>query len=112
MPEQLSALTALTRLDLSDNSRRAGGWQHLIPLTQLQDLYLSGPGLTAVPEHVSALIALTRLDLSAISLLDIGWRHLVPLTQLRNILLNGVPLPGLKPPPELATLPHFARVLW
>jgi hypothetical protein len=60
-----------------------------------------------VPEHVSALIALTRLDLSAISLLDIGWRHLVPLTQLRNILLNGVPLPGLKPPPELATLPHL-----
>ncbi|KAL4853733.1 Histone H2A-IV [Chlorella vulgaris] len=133
-PEQLSALTALTRLDLSSNSRRAGGWQHLTPLTQLQDLNSSGHGLitvpeqvsaltaftrllrgldlsrcglTAVPEQVSALTALTRLDLSANSLLDSGWQPLVPLTQLRNLLLKDVSLPGLKPPPELATLPHL-----
>jgi Leucine-rich repeat (LRR) protein len=63
LPEQLLALTALTRIDLGQNWRLDGNWQHLLTLTQLQDLSLKQCNLTDVPQQVSELTALARLDL-------------------------------------------------
>ncbi|EFN50796.1 hypothetical protein CHLNCDRAFT_141839 [Chlorella variabilis] len=61
VPEQLSALTALTRLNLSDNDTMVGGWQHLRPLTRLRELDLLGVPLPdGVPPEVAALPALER----------------------------------------------------
>ncbi|KAI3434382.1 hypothetical protein D9Q98_002460 [Chlorella vulgaris] len=57
VPEQLSVLTALTRLDLADNEQLAGGWQHLLPLTQLRNLNLCGTpfGSGRVPPELAGL---------------------------------------------------------
>ncbi|KAL4855412.1 Importin-5 [Chlorella vulgaris] len=71
LPEQLSALTALTHLDLSRNSKLCGGWQHLLPLTQLRMLNLRSCDLEEVPEQLSALTALNRLNLSRNP--QLGW---------------------------------------
>ncbi|KAL4434157.1 hypothetical protein ABPG75_000598 [Micractinium tetrahymenae] len=37
LPEDLSTLTALTRLDVRRNPGLTGGWQHLAPLTRLRE---------------------------------------------------------------------------
>ncbi|KAI3423966.1 hypothetical protein D9Q98_009800 [Chlorella vulgaris] len=58
VPQQLSALTALTHLDLAWNKGLKSGWEHLLPLTELQALCLFACGLTAVPQ-LSALTALS-----------------------------------------------------
>jgi Leucine-rich repeat (LRR) protein len=71
LPEQLSALTALTHLDLSRNRKLCGGWQHLLPLTQLRMLNLRSCDLEEVPEQLSALTALNRLNLSRNP--QLGW---------------------------------------
>ncbi|KAL4855184.1 Leucine-rich repeat and death domain-containing protein 1 [Chlorella vulgaris] len=92
VPEQVTALTALTRLDLSCNTHLSGGWQHLLPLRQLQDLHLSSCGLTAVPEQVSALTALNSLDLSYNEHLSGGWPYLQPLKRLRKLDVKQVPV--------------------
>jgi Leucine-rich repeat (LRR) protein len=132
VPEQLSALTALTRLDLSQNYglgcdaswivdedeparnedwQLACGCQHLLPLTQLQNLSFMSCHLQAVPEQLSALTTLTSLDLSTNRELAGGWQHLVPLTQLRCLYVEDVRSLGGEAPPELAALPQL-RVYW
>ncbi|KAL4852940.1 Volume-regulated anion channel subunit [Chlorella vulgaris] len=66
VPEQLSALMALTSLDLRYNMQLDGGWQHLLPLTQLLHLNLQGvqlPNQEAPPE------------LAALPQLHVVWRH-------------------------------------
>jgi Leucine-rich repeat (LRR) protein len=54
VPQQASALAALTRLNLWSNMHLAGGWQHLVPLPQLRRLEVFRsrrlpPELTAKP---------------------------------------------------------------
>ncbi|KAI3424338.1 hypothetical protein D9Q98_009891 [Chlorella vulgaris] len=132
VPEQLSALTALTRLDLSQNYgpgcdaswvvdedeparnedwQLACGCQHLLPLTQLQNVSFMSCHLKAVPEQLSALTALTSLDLSTNRELAGGWQHLVPLTQLRSLYVEDVRSLGGEAPPELAAQSEL-RVYW
>ncbi|KAI3434430.1 hypothetical protein D9Q98_002507 [Chlorella vulgaris] len=94
LPEQLAALTGLTRLTLTGN-QLTGDWLHLLPLIQLQYLEMSDCGLTAVSQPLSTLTALTRLDLAHKQLTG-GWQHLLPLTQLQylemcNCVLSAVP---------------------
>lgn len=57
MPQQLSALTALTCLDLSFNGQLASGWQHLLALTRLRKLRISCGSLRGgqVPPELAAL---------------------------------------------------------
>ncbi|KAI3426229.1 hypothetical protein D9Q98_008605 [Chlorella vulgaris] len=105
IPEHVSVLTALTRLDLPNNSLERG-WEHLQPLKPLlQRLNLAYCGLTAVPEHVSVLTALTRLNLYGTEALAGGWQHLQPLTRLQKLHQNTA-LPAWQVPPALANLPH------
>jgi Leucine-rich repeat (LRR) protein len=106
VPQQLSALTALT-LDLSDNRELAGGWQHLLPLTKLLLFSVYNCSLTAVPEQVSALTALARLDLSS-NRLSGGWQHLLPLRQLQDLNLSECGLTAM--PEELSSLTHLTRL--
>ncbi|KAI3429644.1 hypothetical protein D9Q98_005730 [Chlorella vulgaris] len=108
IPQELSALTALTSLDLGFNRHMSDGWrhlsdgwQHLLPLRQLQDLSLHGCGLTAVPDQVSALTALTSLALSH-NKLESGWQHLLPLRQLQGLNLSECGLTAV--PQELSAL--------
>ncbi|KAI3434412.1 hypothetical protein D9Q98_002490 [Chlorella vulgaris] len=108
VPEQLSALTALTRLILRGNERLTSGWQHLLPLTQLQGLDLSWCNLTAVPEQVSALTALTRLDLSHSYELTGGWHHPLPLTRLLDLNLSSCGVTAV--PQQLSALTALTRL--
>ncbi|KAL4855745.1 Malignant fibrous histiocytoma-amplified sequence 1 [Chlorella vulgaris] len=101
VPEQVSALTALTRLDLSRNWGLAGGWQHLLPLTQLQALRLYSCRLTALPEQLAALTALTALDLEDNHQVK-SWQHLLPLTILRDLSLDDCSLKAV--PQQLSAL--------
>ncbi|KAL4854330.1 hypothetical protein ACK3TF_004858 [Chlorella vulgaris] len=110
-PGAVSALTGLTRLDLSWSHELDGGWQHLLPLAKLQDLNLSWCNLTAVQGQLSVLTALNRLDLSGSYWLANGWQHLLPLTQLLHLNLQCVMLPGGVEPPELAVLPQLCVAL-
>lgn len=71
VPKQVSALTGLTRLDLSRNR-------------QLHNDLLAC-GLTAVPEELSTQPALTSLDLSYNEKLPHGWQQLLILTQLQHL---------------------------
>ncbi|KAL4853197.1 LRR receptor-like serine/threonine-protein kinase GSO1 [Chlorella vulgaris] len=132
VPEQLSALTALTRLTLFANAKMAGGWQHLLPLTQLisvnlafnpisakarmtlaslqrlQNLNIGYCSLMAVPEQLSALTALTGLKLSANTKMSGGWQHLLPLTQLQDLDMHSCDLTAV--PQELSKLTALTRL--
>ena len=55
VPEDLSALTSLSSLDLNENYDLAGGWQHLRPLRQLSALDFRGCSLSEVPHELSHL---------------------------------------------------------
>jgi Leucine-rich repeat (LRR) protein len=89
VPEQVSALTALTRLDISGSRGLAGGWQHLLHLTRLRDLNLRALDLQAVPQQLSALTGLTRLNLLDNQQLAGDWQQLLlPLTQLCDLDLS------------------------
>ncbi|KAI3423965.1 hypothetical protein D9Q98_009799 [Chlorella vulgaris] len=107
VPQQVSALTALTRLDLSANSWMAGGWQHLLPLTKLRNLSLSSCSLTAVPEQLAALTALTALDLEGNYLVK-SWQNLPPLAQLRDLNLEDCSLKAV--PQQLSALMALTRL--
>ncbi|KAL4855409.1 putative leucine-rich repeat receptor-like protein kinase [Chlorella vulgaris] len=107
MPQQLAALTALTRLKLSGIIELAGGWHRLLPLTQLQYLGLKYCGLTALPQQLSALTALTRLALFNNKLAS-GWQHLLPLTQLQNLDLGRCDLEAV--PQQLSMLTAVTRL--
>ena len=86
VPAALSHLTGLSKLSLYNNKLR-GGWQHLLPLQQLQDLELGWCYLPEVPQALSHLTNLTSLSLSSNHQLGGGggWQHLWPLHQLRTL---------------------------
>jgi Leucine-rich repeat (LRR) protein len=88
VPSTLSALTALTFLDLSAN-RFLGGWQYLAHLAHLQCLNLASCLTTHIPSMLRKLMALTSLRVSSSGGNAIvgGWEHLQPLTLLQDCRL-------------------------
>ena len=54
-------LTSLSHLDLSGNHKLAGGWQHLLPLRQLNSLDLRYCGLSEVRQELAELRAVIAL---------------------------------------------------
>ena len=91
VPWEVSVLTCLTRLNISENYDIEVGWQHLRPLRQLLDLDISGCNLTQVPKALSCLVHLSVLNLGSNSITS-GWQRLLPLRQLRELALNGCDL--------------------
>ena len=61
LPPELSALTNLTCLDLSDNNELSAGWQHLLPLARLGRLDLTSCNVYRVPLELTALTGLTSV---------------------------------------------------
>lgn len=106
-------LTALTSLSLASGGTREAlhNWQHLLPLTRLQDLSVICCGITALPEQVSMLTGVTRLNLSRNRRLSSGWQHLLRLPRLRWLDLRSVDF-VLKSfePPELTSLQCLLHV--
>jgi ubiquitin-activating enzyme E1 len=101
VPAQLSALTALTHLGFTEVEGLNRGWQHLLPLTQLQSLRVRLFTITAVPAQLSALMALTRLDLHRNSLSG-NWQYPLPLSKLQHLDLSNCCLTAL--PQQLSAL--------
>lgn len=87
VPAAVAALTALTALDLHNDGLQhiTGGWDHLRPLSRLEQLSLASPQL---PASVTALPRLTQLRLEW-SILQgaVDLQHLPALAQLQSLSL-------------------------
>ena len=88
VPLELSCLTALTSLDLSNSIVEPYCWERLSPLQALQQLCIDGRALHELPHEFSALTALTSLRVGGPKVLQGGWRHLRPLRQLRQLCIH------------------------
>jgi hypothetical protein len=106
VPLELSSLTALTSLDLSNSIVESYCWGRLSPLQALQQLCIDSWALDELPHEFSALTALTSLRVGGAKVLQRGWRHMRPPRQLRQLCIHddytSEGLAGL--PAELAEL--------
>ena len=96
LPPEITQLTQLTKLNLSDNQLATFPLE-IVQLTQLTSLNLSSNQLTSLPPEITQLTQLTELDLSSNQLTSLP-PEITQLTQFTELNLKNNRLPI---PPEI-----------